>query len=145
MDRINGTKSKIDGLGLQSHDKRTIASSTWQRLENLAGSHKSNRLWITELDIEEIDPIERAKNLEDFLITVFSHPNTDAVILWTWLREKVTIFRTFFDINILNFRHVIGTMAHLIELFLSQIYMVLISRSKNRKIATHLKPFVTIL
>ena len=91
MDRINGTKNKIDGLGLQSHDKRTIASSTWQRLENLAGSQKSNRLWITELDIEEIDPIERAKNLEDFLTTVFSHPNTDAVILWTWLREKVTI------------------------------------------------------
>ena len=95
MDRINGTKSKIDGLGLQSHDKRTIASSTWQRLENLAGSQKSNRLWITELDIEEIDPIERAKNLEDFLIKVFSHPNIDAVILWTWLREKVTIFYFF--------------------------------------------------
>ena len=74
--------SRLDALGLQSHDRHTMADQTWARLEKLTGSNKDNRLWITELDIEEVDPAERARNLEDFMRTVFSHPNADSIILW---------------------------------------------------------------
>ena len=59
-----------------------MADETWRRLEKMTGSNKDHRLWITELDIEEADPEERAKNLEDFMRTVFSHPNVDSIILW---------------------------------------------------------------
>ena len=82
LDRISGSMDKIDALGLQSHDKRTIADETWRRLEKMTGSNKDHRLWITELDIEELDPEERARNLADFMRTVFSHPNVDSIILW---------------------------------------------------------------
>ena len=79
---------KIDALGLQSHDKDTMADQTWRRLEKMTGSNRDNRLWITELDIEEVDPASRAQNLEDFMRTVFSHPNVDSIILWVSKTRK---------------------------------------------------------
>ena len=74
--------SRLDALGLQSHDRNTMAETTWSRLEKMSGQNKANRLWITEFDIEALDPLERAENLEDFMRMVFSHPNVDAIILW---------------------------------------------------------------
>ena len=48
----------------------------------------SNRLWITEFDVDNPDVSGRAEDVHDFIRSAYSHPNVDALILWTWLREK---------------------------------------------------------
>ena len=77
----------MDALGLQSHIKSYATDSISKRLDIMAGNDLETRLWITEFDIEEVDVTKRAADLEDFLRTVYAHPNVDAIILWTWLRE----------------------------------------------------------
>ena len=60
----------------------------FNKLNLLSGDDLSNRLWITEFDVDQPNVSERAKDVHDFIRTAFSHPNTDGIILWTWLREK---------------------------------------------------------
>ena len=60
----------------------------FDKLNLLSGTDRSNRLLITEFDVDQPNVSERAKDVHDFIRTAFSHPNTDGIILWTWLREK---------------------------------------------------------
>ena len=53
----------------------------------MAGEQLDNRLWITEFDVENADVTERAEDVADFVRVVFAHPNTESLIMWSWLRE----------------------------------------------------------
>ena len=57
------------------------------RLNIMAGPNLDNRLWVTEFDVENKDIDFRTEDVKDFVRSVFAHPNTEALILWTWLRE----------------------------------------------------------
>ena len=84
----------MDIFGLQSHVKRPMADTVWERINIMAGKNLENRLFVTEFDVEDIDVDARTEDFDDFLRTVYSHPNTDAVILWTWLREQARSWET---------------------------------------------------
>ena len=88
LEYINGSRSKIDILGVQSHVKNPVANHVWDNLEVVAGKNKENRLLITEFDVQDLDVNERALDIEDFMRTAFSHPNVDAFIFWNWRREN---------------------------------------------------------
>merc|ERR1712062_406669 len=79
----------IDFFGLQSHMKQGVNGDVINdRLNIMAGPELNNRLWITEFDVENKNVSNRAEDVEDFIRIVFAHPNTESIILWTWLREK---------------------------------------------------------
>ena len=53
----------------------------------MAGPQQENRLWITEFDVENPDVTDRAADVHDFIRSAYSHPNVEALLLWTWIRE----------------------------------------------------------
>ena len=62
----------MDFHGLQSHFKGGIDGQLVQeRLNEMAGPEMSNRLMITEFDVEEENVEERAEDVQDFLRRVF--------------------------------------------------------------------------
>ena len=78
----------LDFFGLQSHFKAGIdANAVNERLNIMAGAELKNRLWITEFDVENKDVSSRAKDVADFVRIVYAHPNTESLIMWSWLRE----------------------------------------------------------
>ena len=80
----------LDFYGLQSHMKKGINGQVnLDKLNQMAYYNGvSNRLWITEFDVDNPDVTGRAEDVHDFIRSAYSHPNVDALVLWTWLREK---------------------------------------------------------
>ena len=63
----------MDFHGLQSHFKGGIDGQlVHERLNEMAGPEMSNRLMITEFDVEEEDVEKRAEDVQDFLRRVFN-------------------------------------------------------------------------
>ena len=79
----------MNALGAQGHVSKPMADTVWERVNIMAGQNLENRVLITELDVEDKDVDKRAEDLDDVLRTIYSHPNVDAVLLWTWSREVV--------------------------------------------------------
>lgn len=71
----------VDGVGLQGHF--TGAVDPWAVQERLDKMGRFGLpLWITELDVTEPDPQQRADGLEAVLRMAYSHPDVEGVMLW---------------------------------------------------------------
>ena len=50
---FDNDRQNIDILGVQSHVNRPMADHVWENLEVVAGQNRQNRLFITEMDIQD--------------------------------------------------------------------------------------------
>ena len=102
LDVTSSIHSYLSHYGMQSHTKNPRPLAIDQRMNVMAGENLENRLLITEFDNEEVDVDRRAAELGDFMKMAYSHPNVDAIILWSWLREiqKPDWHRAMFESNV---------------------------------------------
>jgi len=54
------------------------------RIEELAKTGKE--LMVTEFDVQDLDHVRKAEDVEDFMRIAFSHKDISMILLWSWLK-----------------------------------------------------------
>ncbi|CAH1253936.1 Hypp1279 [Branchiostoma lanceolatum] len=89
VDQINellDNGAPVEGVGVQCHfPKRPDPVMIKSRLDKVATAGLP--IWVTELDVNEPDVLERAAGLEDSLRVAFSHPAVEGIMLWGFWNE----------------------------------------------------------
>lgn len=86
IDFLRAYNAPIDAIGAQSHFfndwgiEDVNALDVTSRIDQL--SVAGFPIWVTEFHCEDANTVNRAKELEDFYITAFSHPSIDGIIMW---------------------------------------------------------------
>lgn len=81
--RNNG--AEVDILAVQGHFEDEVTPDPidiYNRLDQLTNELGGTPIWVTEYDATFVNKNERADALERVYRTVFSHPNTEGILMW---------------------------------------------------------------
>jgi len=70
----------IDGIGVQGHFTHVDPWVVLTRLDKVAQFDLP--VWVTEFDVVQVDPNDRADELETFFRTAYSHPSVEGILMW---------------------------------------------------------------
>ncbi|XP_029184845.2 endo-1,4-beta-xylanase 3-like isoform X1 [Acropora millepora] len=77
----------LDGIGVQGHFTGPVNPTLLSyRLKIL--SEAGVPIWLTEVDVLEVDPLKRAESLEVIMRSAFSNPSVQGLILWSFWNQS---------------------------------------------------------
>ena len=80
----------IDGIGVQCHfkdaERNVNPIQVTDKFDSLA--ELGLPIWVTEFDVSQNSPVERAKHLSYFMRAAFSHPSIEGLLFWGFWDQR---------------------------------------------------------